>query len=541
MATQIFKDVTGADANLSFGDDDSFLIDQADAADKTLIDTGGTDSVRLYGVDYDDGELDFAPATNTFTWSGGAQNSTFAGFESLIFDNGTASATGESLFFTTEAESVEASAAGVASFGDPEDVLFFTPTTNGNKDAQWEIASVAGNAFDGGADVAVTNGQITFGAAANDAVTFTPDNSFLTGLEAGEFDEVSFDVVYDDLVGGGQQTITYTLNYYAAPDGEANDVVASAAADGSSGSSIDLGDGDDTLRGKPGDDFFDGGAGDDVMRGGSGDDTLDGGDGNDTVIGNDGADTLTGGAGDDRIEGHSGDDTIVDDGAGTDTVFGGDGDDTIDLSSAGDNGDKTVRGNADDDTITTGDGDDTLAGGFGDDVIDGGGGTNTIEGKKGDDTLTGGAGVDTMDGGAGDDSLTGGGEADDLTGGKGDDTLDGGDGDDTLTGSEGDDTLTGGADGDTFVMTEMSGTDTITDWNTGNNSVDLTALELDDMGLEATDIVSLLTFGNFVTDDGADEGKLEIGDLTIVFDHGTADTAIDATLFANDGSDFLLA
>ncbi len=107
------------------------------------------------------------------------------------------------------------------------------------------------------------------------------------------------------------------------------------------------------------------------------------------------------------------------------------------------------------------------------DTIAGGGGNNIIYGMEGDDTLRGEGGHDSIFGGEGADRLEGGAGHDLLMGGEGDDTLIGGEGDDMLVGGEGDDTLTGGDGADTFVFGEDSGDDTITDFDTAQDKINL--------------------------------------------------------------------
>ena len=109
----------------------------------------------------------------------------------------------------------------------------------------------------------------------------------------------------------------------------------------------------------------------------------------------------------------------------------------------------------------------------GDDTIRGGGGSDILSGGDGDDTIDGGEGHDFILGGAGDDTLSGGAGADVLLGGAGADTLDGGADDDRLNGGTGDDALTGGTGDDTFVFDLNNGDDTITDFTTGDDRIDL--------------------------------------------------------------------
>lgn len=78
-------------------------------------------------------------------------------------------------------------------------------------------------------------------------------------------------------------------------------------------------------------------------------------------------------------------------------------------------------------------------------------------GASGADTLTGGAGADLLSGGAGNDVLSGGGEADILVDGLGRDTL------------------TGGAGADLFVLGRDSAEDRITDFEPGQDRIDLTS------------------------------------------------------------------
>ena len=85
-----------------------------------------------------------------------------------------------------------------------------------------------------------------------------------------------------------------------------------------------------------------------------------------------------------------------------------------------------------------------------------------------------------MVGGSGADVFTGGGGADELEGNGGKDTLNGGAGNDTITGGAGADTLTGGAGTNVFDYgsaseSRMGAHDTITDWETGTNTISLGA------------------------------------------------------------------
>ncbi|WP_088889340.1 hypothetical protein [Leptolyngbya ohadii] len=99
-------------------------------------------------------------------------------------------------------------------------------------------------------------------------------------------------------------------------------------------------------------------------------------------------------------------------------------------------------------------GDDRVNGGGGDDIVDGGTGKDTLIGSTGDDILIGGSGSDRIFGNAGDDILDGG---------------------------SGIDVLTGGTGSDTFVFAQNKGTDVITDFQNGQDSIGLIGLSFDDL------------------------------------------------------------
>ncbi|WP_293352577.1 MULTISPECIES: Mbeg1-like protein [unclassified Microcoleus] len=99
---------------------------------------------------------------------------------------------------------------------------------------------------------------------------------------------------------------------------------------------------------------------------------------------------------------------------------------------------------------------------------------NTTSGLGGDDIITGNGGNDTLSGNKGNDIISGGLGNDQLFGGKGDDNLSGGDGDDTLVGGVGADLLISGAGRDVFVLGAGAGTDTLLDFQQGQDSIGLT-------------------------------------------------------------------
>ncbi|WP_058754293.1 M10 family metallopeptidase C-terminal domain-containing protein [Sphingomonas endophytica] len=101
-------------------------------------------------------------------------------------------------------------------------------------------------------------------------------------------------------------------------------------------------------------------------------------------------------------------------------------------------------------------------------ALEGGSGNDTLIGWNGNDWLSGGAGDDLLDGGAGNDTLLGGAGSDKLNGGAGNDLLDGG---------AGNDMLYGGAGSDTFRFSQIGGTDTIADFTTGDDRIDLSLID----------------------------------------------------------------
>jgi S-layer protein len=101
---------------------------------------------------------------------------------------------------------------------------------------------------------------------------------------------------------------------------------------------------------------------------------------------------------------------------------------------------------------------------------------NTITGGTGSDVMTGGDAVDSLTGGNGADNISGGGGADVLLGGLGNDTISGGIGADTITGGVGNDALTGGDGADQFVFAAVgsNGVDTISDFVTTSDTINVT-------------------------------------------------------------------
>jgi Ca2+-binding RTX toxin-like protein len=269
--------------------------------------------------------------------------------------------------------------------------------------------------------------------------------------------------------------------------------------------------GNDSLTGTEGNDIIDLLAGDDWFEALAGNDSILAGDGADTVFGGTGKDTIFGNDGDDYIDGNENNDELYGN-AGNDTVNGGGGNDMI-------------WGEEGDDQVNAGTGNDSVYGGDGKDVLRGDGGADQLFGEAGNDVLDGGAGNDMLDGGANNDRLIGGGGLDTLTGGAGNDKLDGGAADDILIGGSGKDTMTGGSGSDVFVFDLGSGRDTITDFQNGFDTFDVTALsimgitEFDDIGIFQVGANTRVAFDGFASDVlllNTDAALLDASDFTFL-------------------------
>ena len=221
------------------------------------------------------------------------------------------------------------------------------------------------------------------------------------------------------------------------------------------------------------------------------------------IVGSDEADEIHAAGGVDVVMGEGGDDTLYG-GDSTDYLFGGSGDDTI-------------EGGADGDVILGGSGNDTLRGEAGSDFVLGG---------SGDDTLEGGAETDLLSGGSGDDTISGGEGADLIFGGAGDDTIDGGDGGDLILGESGDDTLTGGAGGDIFAFGPDSGSDTITDFDTDEDTIDLSPFGANVSYSDLTIAATTDGTGTIITIPGPDGGA----PVTITL-QGVTSSAVSESMF----------
>lgn len=272
--------------------------------------------------------------------------------------------------------------------------------------------------------------------------------------------------------------------------------------------------------------------------GNSDDNTLIGNSGNNTLTGNSGNDRLEGRAGTDKLIGGSGDDTyVITDGLDTVTEEAGAGTDTVEshitytlgsnlenltligsghINATGNSGDNTITGGSGRNRIDGGTGADTMAGGAGDDtyVVDNLSdtvtenaleGTDLVEssvsftlssnvenlrlagtsdlnatGSSDNNFIRGNSGINTLSGMAGDDIIFGFGGNDSIDGGTGADSLFGDAGDDTINGGLGNDILRGGAGRDTFIFSSGFGDDTINDFTTNFDQIDIQASGITD-------------------------------------------------------------
>jgi Ca2+-binding RTX toxin-like protein len=392
--------------------------------------------------------------------------------------------------------------------------------------------------------IVASNGDVVDGGTGTDTIEFDFNTMFIAGnLDLGNTSSVSFYLSNFGVTYSNVEVFRWWL-------GSSNDtVVGTTGADFVSG-----GAGNDTLGGGLGNDTLSGSTGADNISGGDGDDALYAGnvytdrtgygEYQDGTIFDTALDTINAGAGNDLVSFSLGD--VADGGTGTDTAkvwLNGDniarsinlGADlntglSTALGSAITNfeaveitfseGNDTFVGAATGDTIFGNGGNDSLSGNAGNDVLIGGAGNDFASGGLGNDLVYGNDGNDSLDGGDGDDLLTGDNGADTLAGGAGLDTLygylgndilDGGDGVDYLDGGDGNDRLTGGAGGDAFTFVMVAGNDTITDYVSGEDFLEI---------LNSDGVITLPRITSITNDTDLDsDGQLD--DALIVYGGGT--------------------
>lgn len=374
----------------------------------------------------------------------------------------------------------------------------------------------------------VKHDQVTVnGADGNDTIKITKGNSSKVSGGAGA-DAITVSLGKSHVIHGNAGNDTITIGKSAGTGikvyGDAgNDTIK---ATNSYAVTFYGGDGNDTLTGGKGADKLYGDAGTDKLYGGAGNDTLSGGAGNDTLNGQAANDTLTGGAGKDTfVYTNGGSDKITDYAPGYDTL----------QISSGSISKTTLANSSKDLVFTVGTGKVTLINAAAKtislkdsrgsytasktaitlgsnfsgtmDVAKYLGTVTTVNGKsttktvtvKGNakaNTLYGGSGANTLYGYAGNDKLYGYAGNDILYGGDGDDTLNGGDGNDTLYGGAGADTLTGGAGKDTFVYVNGEGNDTITDYASDQDALQIANGSVSNMALANNNKDLVFTVGD---------------------------------------------
>ncbi len=397
-----------------------------------------------------------------------------------------------------------------------------------------ETATAGADKYD--FDLAARHYLTIWDAGGIDSITVKNGSANLNiDLTPGTWSDIGTRVTFQT-ESGAEKVKTKTL--FIAPDTVVENAMGAGGNDKITGN-----DAANRLLGGEGNDTLSGGKGNDVIRGDKGSDRVSGGDGNDqafagagdqgndTVEGNSGNDTLGGGAGDDMIVGgdytnsnssaKAGNDVLYG-GAGNDhlvagsynnatnsvvnvdssenTLYAGTGNDTLD----GDNGKDTLGGGAGNDNINGGAGDDVIYGGAGktvdnNDMISAGSGNDVVFSGAGDDRTNGDDGADTLFGGGGNDMLDGGAGNDTLFGGSGADTLVGGDGNDNINGGADNDILTGGNGADTFKFATDHGDDTITDFDTAIDRLDLSATTTDFQSLADVNAAAQVTSANGVS------------------------------------------
>jgi len=313
---------------------------------------------------------------------------------------------------------------------------------------------------------------------------------------------------------------------------------------------VQLGTMDDDLfdeRGERAAYYVNGGMGDDEATGGRGDDFLVGGAGNDALDGRRGDDSFIGGGGDDSVLGRQGDDvatlTLATDGA--DEINLGGGSDTVNVVAPIEAGQVRL-------TFTSaevGDGETRDSGALTNQdgglavrlqAEDGAGGLSGVVSRLDDEGIsfvsgTPGVTFDVRDlvsgtergdqfdvvrlGTRRDDGfdergeetasyINGGSGEDRLRGGRVEDFLVGGIDDDSLNGRQGDDSMIGGGGDDTFSFRGNAGDDLILDFISGEDTIDLSAFEI-----EFADVVSTTSGADTllgVDTDGDDAADFEI-------------------------------
>jgi serralysin len=110
--------------------------------------------------------------------------------------------------------------------------------------------------------------------------------------------------------------------------------------------------------------------------------------------------------------------------------------------------------------------------------------------------------------------------------GSGDDTLIGNTAANTLAGGAGSDTLTGGSGNDVFVFNSLSGSDTVTDWNTANDTLAFLATTFSASGVSGISAGSAIEAADFIS--GSNITDASSTGQTFLFDIDSAVLYYDA-------------
>lgn len=269
----------------------------------------------------------------------------------------------------------------------------------------------------------------------------------------------------------------------------------------------------ETLNGGNDQDIVFGLGGGDTLRGGNLEDTLNGGDGDDILVGQADDDILIGGAGLDRLNG----------GTGADLMRGGDGNDIYTVDNVDDVvvegfGEGTDRINTSVDFTNPGNVE--LL------VVDPGSQGLNLEGSVFRDQITGANKIsigDVINGNDGNDRIVGLVGDDVLSGGNGNDRLFGNSGNDEFRGGLGTDVMTGQSGADTFFFEVNPGRDTVTDFTTGTDILNVAAHFADFAAVQAATVdvganaqITFAPGGHFLTLTGVLEADLSAGDFAFV-------------------------
>lgn len=320
-------------------------------------------------------------------------------------------------------------------------------------------------------------------------------------------------------------------------------------------------DGNDSLEGGIGVDSLEGGNGNDLLNGGTSNDTLKGGEGNDIYIVNSSGDIviealnagidlvksststslsenvenltligsgnvngsgnelnnrITGNIGNNLLEGKEGNDFLKG-GSGNDILKGGTGNDNYWIYDLGDiiiedvnEGSDFVRaaidwtlGNNLENLVLLGSDPINGTGNNLNNLIVGNSANNNLDGQQGNDRLYGQDGDDTLNGNIGNDILRGGTGNDSLVGDANNDRLYGEDNDDFLNGGAGSNILTGGTGADKFLLSSITGIDTINDFEDGVDAIALSGISFSQLtiaqGIGSNLSNTLINFNDGIT------------------------------------------